>query len=131
MVLINAGGALLVLPILLVYMLVVILLESLIMHLLKYNRFSKGFWQASIANLVSLGGGIAILDPLLSRAIEDGPGAELLALLFLFLVTLFLEGIVIYLFNRHKPFRQSATVVLVMYVSSYVLSYLLFMMTVR
>jgi|GEM_PF-6840684 len=130
MLFLNAGGALLLLPFLILFMLIAILLESWIMHLLRYRLFKKSLLPVSIANLVSLFGGFGLIE-VLGRIINAGQSTELLGLLILFATTLILEGIVIYAFNRNKPFKQTAWVILLMNISTYIIYYLIFLMMLR
>ena len=112
----DAGGAGLVLFVLLGFMFLAILIEAIMMMLLKYNKPGKTLLDSLVINLVSLGAGYLIIYSLGSLDFTDN---EYLNLFVLYLLTVLIEGICLYLLNRTKPLNKTLLTVFVINIITY------------
>ena len=112
----DAGGAGLVLFVLLGFMFLAILIEAIMMMLLKYNKPGKTLLDSLVINLVSLGAGYLIIYSLGSLDFTDN---EYLNLFVLYLLTVLIEGICLYLLNRTKPVNKTLLTVFVINIITY------------
>ena len=112
----DAGGAGLVLFMLLGFMFLAILIEAIMMMLLKYNKPGKTLLDSLVINLVSLGVGYLIIYSLGSLDFTDN---EYLNLFVLYLLTVLIEGICLYLLNRTKPLNKTLLTVFVINIITY------------
>ena len=112
----DAGGAGLVLFMLLGFMFLAILIEAIMMMLLKYNKPGKTLLDSLVINLVSLGAGYLIIYSLGSLDFTDN---EYLNLFVLYLLTVLIEGICLYLLNRTKPVNKTLLTVFVINIITY------------
>lgn len=97
-----------------------ILVEAAIMYWLKYNRFTRSLLHSFLANITSLAAGFLLIE-VLPRFFGKYSIGNLLALM---LITILVEFPVLYLLNRTKPLKSTATVCVVMNVVTYILFYL-------
>lgn len=112
----DAGGAGLVIFMLLGFMFLAILIEAIMMMLLKYNKPGKTLLDSLVINLVSLGAGYLIIYSLGSLDFTDN---EYLNLFVLYLLTVLIEGICLYLLNRTKPLNKTLLTVFVINIITY------------
>jgi hypothetical protein len=117
----DAGGAALVLIFLVVFMLIAFLVEALGMILFKYNPAGKAISDSLIINLVSLAAGFLLLQINSSLSFTNN---ELLDFLLVFLLTVLLEAITLYLLNRNKPFPKTLLVTVIINILTYLVLYL-------
>lgn len=116
----DAGGAGLVLFVLLVFMFIAIIAEAAIMMLMKYNKPGKALLDSLVINLVSLGAGYIVLYLYES---PDFSSNELLNLFLLYLLTVLAEGITLYFLNRTKPLSKTILVVFIINLITYLALY--------
>jgi len=114
--LLDAGGAGLVIAVLLMFMVAAIVIEAVIMLLMKYNKIGKALLDSLVINLVSLGAGYTVLYFYTSL---DLTSDELLNLFLLFLLTVLTEGITLFLLNRSKPVNKTVLVAVVINLVTY------------
>jgi hypothetical protein len=114
--LLDAGGAGLVIAVLLAFMFAAIVIEAIIMMLMKYNKAGKAFLDSLVINLVSLGAGYITLYFYTSLEMSSN---ELLNLFLLFLLTVLIEGVTLYLLNRSKPANKTILVAVVINLTTY------------
>ena len=113
--LLDAGGAGLVISFLIIFMIVAVVIEALMMMALKYNKAGKSFLDSLAINLVSLGLGFVMLTTDSLEIIEN----EILNYILLFLITVLVELLTLYLLNRSKPFSKTLLVSVVINIVSY------------
>lgn len=116
MFLLDAGGPLLLLVPLIFFMLIAVLGEAWIMKLLDYNNFGRCFSDSLRMNLTSLVAGFVMFD-----FVNEKIGSNIGIFIFFFLVTLLIEGIILYLFNRDKPLKQTVNATLITNLASYLI----------
>jgi hypothetical protein len=121
--LLDAGGAGLVLAVLIIFMIAAVTLEGLIMGLMKYNPFGKAFADALIINLVSLGGGFLLIEILPNGL--DFSNNEFLNYFILYALTVAVEFFVLYLLNRDKEILKTLLAAIVINIVSYLVLFLL------
>lgn len=121
--LLDAGGAGLVVFVLLLFMFAAIVTEAVIMLLMKYNKAGKAFLDSLVINLVSLGVGYVVLY---FNSSLDLNSNELLNLFLLFLLTVLIEGITLYLLNRNKPLNKTILVAIVINLITYLGLYFIY-----
>ena len=114
--LLDAGGAGLVVAVLLMFMFAAIVIEAITMLLMKYNKAGKAFLDSLVINLVSLGAGYIVLYFYTSLEMTSN---ELLNLFLLFLLTVLIEGITLHLMNRSKPVNKTILVAFVINLITY------------
>lgn len=113
-----AGG--LILGMLVLFMLFAILLEGVTLLLLKYNKAGKCFLDSFLVNIASL-----VVGLLIARFNVDG-GLDItdngyINVFLLFLITVVVEFIVLYLLNSKKPISKTAVAAILINVVSYLL----------
>ena len=114
----DAGGAGLVIGFLLVFMLAAIIIEAVAILIMKYNNAGKAFLDSLIINIISLSAGfviITIFDTL------DFTNNEIANLFILYLCTVVIEFLTLYLLNRSKPVQKTLTVSAVINIFSYII----------
>jgi hypothetical protein len=121
--LLDAGGAGLVVFVLLFFMFAAIVTEAVIILLMKYNNAGKAFLDSLVINLVSLGAGYVVLYFYSSLDLYTN---ELLNLFLLYLLTVLIEGITLYLLNRNKPLNKTILVAIVINLITYLGLFLLY-----
>jgi len=121
--LLDAGGAGLILGLLVIFMLAAIFLEGLTLLLLKYNNAGRSFLDALVINLASLGVGYLIVS--FTPTGLDFTNNLYLDFFLIFLVTVVVEFIVLYLLNQKKPVKKTFIAATVINLVSYLLLILL------
>ena len=121
--LLDAGGAGLILGILVIFMLAAIFLEGLALLLLKYNNAGRSFLDALVINLASLGVGYLIVS--FTPTGLDFTNNLYLDFFLIFLVTVVVEFIILYLLNQKKPVKKTFIAATVINLVSYLLLILL------
>ena len=121
--LLDAGGAGLILGLLLIFMLAAIFLEGITLLLLKYNNAGRSFLDALVINLASLGVGYLIVS--FTPTGLDFTNNLYLDFFLIFLVTVVVEFIVLYLVNQKKPVKKTFIAATVINLVSYLLLILL------
>jgi len=114
--LLDAGGAGLVFGFMIIFMIAAIVVEALLMLALKYNPVGKAFLDSLVINLVSLGVGFMLLSAGDSLDITNN---EILNYILLFLLTVLVEMLTLYIMNRSKPFSKTLLVSFVINLVSY------------
>ena len=120
--LLDAGGAGLVLGIMIVFMIAVIVIEALIMMLMKYNKAGKAFLDSFLINLVSLVAGYLIVW--VNGDLVLYTSSVILNLLILCVITVAVEFAVLYLLNQKHKVSKTFPVSVVMNIASYLVWYL-------
>ena len=115
--LLDAAGAGLVIGFLIIFMLLAIFVEAIALLLLKYNNAGRCFLDAFIVNLASLGVGFLLAN--FTSAGLDITESGYLNLFLLFLITVVVEFVFLYLLNRKKPIQKTIVTALLMNVVSY------------
>jgi len=121
--LLDAGGAGLILGLLVIFMLAAIFLEGLTLLLLKYNNAGRSFLDALVINLASLGVGYLIVS--FTPTGLDFTNNLYLDFFLIFLVTVVVEFIVLYLLNQKKSVKKTFIAATVINLVSYLLLILL------
>jgi len=121
--LLDAGGAGLILGILVIFMLAAIFLEGITLLLLKYNNAGRSFLDALLINLASLGIGYLIVSFIPTGL--DFTNNLYLDFFLIFLITVVVEFIVLYSLNRKKPVKKTFMAATVINLVSYLLLILL------
>jgi hypothetical protein len=121
--LLDAGGAGLILGLLVIFMLAAIFLEGLTLTLLKYTNAGRSFLNALVINLSSLGVGYLIVS--FTPTGLDFTNNVYLDFFLIFLVTVVVEFIVLYLLNQKKPVKKTFIAAMVINLVSYLLLILL------
>jgi len=120
--LLDAGGAGLVLVALVIFMLIAFVAEALAMMLMKYNNAGKSFLDSLVINLVSLGAGYIVI--LLNSSL-DFTDNETVDFILIFLLTVVVEGITLYLLNQRKPISKTLLVTVVINLITYLVLYII------
>jgi hypothetical protein len=114
----DAGGAALFYLLIgagIVFIILAVLIEALVMLLMKYHTLRKAIVQSLVVNLVSMIGGFFLLqlewDWFNLDSIEGFIG--------MFLITLIIEGLILYLFNKTTWISRTILVILVMNIITY------------
>ena len=121
--LLDAGGAGLVLALLVIFMLAAIFLEGLTLLLLKYNNAARSFLDALVINLASLGVGYLIVT--FTSTGLDFTDNLYIDFFLIFLITVVVEFIVLYLMNPKKPVKKTFIAATIINLVSYLLLILL------
>lgn len=119
----DAGGAglfYIFLGIGLLFLALAILVEALVMMMLNYVIFRTAIWQSLIVNLLSVIVGYFMIEIAADTFNID----QLTGLTAMFLVTLFVEFIGLYLLNMKLPLRKTIITVLVMNLVTYLILFL-------
>lgn len=108
---------------LLLFMVVCILFEGIIIGLYRFNGYGRSIGQSALINCASLAV-VYLVWPLLAALDVD---ADRFFPLFplLWLTTVLLEGLLLKLMNRNRPWRRILTVSAVMNATSYGVLYLM------
>jgi hypothetical protein len=117
--LLDAGGAGLILGLLVLFMLAAIFLEGLTLIVIKYNNAGKSFLDALLINLASLAAGFLIINILPNGL--DFTNILWLDFLLIYLITVAVEFAVLYLLNRNKPLRTTLIAAIVINFITYLL----------
>ncbi len=120
--LLDAGGAGLVLVALVIFMLIAFVAEALAMILMKYNNAGKSFLDSLVINLVSLGAGYVVI--LLNSSL-DFTDNETIDFILIFLLTVVVEGITLYLLNQNKPVNKTLLVTVIINIITYLVLYII------
>jgi len=121
--LLDAAAPGLIFGVMIIFMIVTIILEAVTMIIMKYNKAGNAFLGSFLANLVSMGAGFMILfsgSDLFE--IDDRP---ILSLGILFLITVVLEFLILYMLNRKLPVQKTLIAAIVINLVSYLLYYLI------
>ena len=121
--LLDAAAAGLIIPFMIFFMIITIALEAVTMIILKYNKTGKAFLDSFLINLVSMGAGFLLLfsDSDLFE-ITDNP---IVGIGILFLITVVIEFLILYLLNRKLPVQKTLIAAIVINLVSYLLYYLI------
>ena len=117
--LLDAGGAGLAFAALIIFIIIAVSIEAIVMLVMKYNKAGKAFLDSFLVNIASLAGGF-ILNSFIDDLFESG----LVNLLILYVITLVIEFILLYLLNRKLPAGKTFLVCAVMNIVSYGILYL-------
>lgn len=101
---------------------ITILAEAGFMLLARYNNFPTSLWQSATVNAVSLLAGYLLIRYMPDTFNDYRVWKNLLLLL---MITIVLEGVVLYLLNQKKPWVYTFIVCVLMNVITYLLFYLL------
>ena len=112
-----------ILGLLVIFMLAAIFLEGLTLLLLKYNNAGRSFLDALVINLASLGVGYLIVS--FTPTGLDFTDNLYIDFFIIFLVTVAVEFIVLYLLNQKKPVKKTFIAATVINLVSYLLLILL------
>lgn len=106
----------------LLFIVVAVFIEALIMKWMKYHDvFKKAFLQSLTVNLVSLAVGFILFS-------SDSEFFQLdntAGIITLYGITVVVEGLLLFLMNRSKPFARTVGVCAIMNLSSYAVAFLL------
>lgn len=130
MIVIASIGGYITFLLLLLLVLFQVLIEASIMYFVNFQTMNKSFLQAFVANLISMAAILGLLYPI-RQMVGRGNGAEIISLLSFFTITIILEGVIIYLFNRTKPIWSTIKTVLIINITTFFIYYLIFLATVR
>ena len=114
----DAGGAGLVIGFLLIFMLAAIIIEAVAMLIMKYNNAGKAFLDSLIINIASLCIGFAFISIFDTIDFVDN---EIANLFILYLCTVVIEFLALYLLNRSKPVQKTLMVSAVINIFSYII----------
>jgi len=121
--LLDAAAPGLIFGVMIVFMIVTIILEAVAMIIMKYNKAGKAFLDSFLANLVSMGAGFIIL--LSGSGLFEIADSTILSIVMLFLITVVVEFLILYLLNRKLPVQKTLIAAIVINVVSYLLYYLI------
>ncbi|MFI5133341.1 MAG: hypothetical protein ACHQEB_03340 [Chitinophagales bacterium] len=105
-----------------VILLIVILIESVVMLLLKFNNFGKCVIDSIIVNVASALVGYCTLG--LVNDISSG-GGILFQWFIIYVITVIVEGLLLWILNRQQPTKKIWTVAITMNLVSYIFLYLI------
>lgn len=101
------------------FIITVIFIEAVVLWKMKYHAaYSKALLHSTVANLLSLAAGIALVEIDSELFQLDNRGG----LGLMFAVTLVVEGLLLYLMNRAAPLRQTIKVCFLMNLISYAIA---------
>ena len=121
--LLDAAAPGLVFGVMILFMIVTIILEAVTMMIMKYNKAGKAFLDSFLINLVSMGAGFVIL--LSGSGLFEIVDSPFLSITILFLITVVVEFLVLYLLNRKLTIQKTLTAAIVINLVTYLLYYLL------
>ncbi|MEO6612919.1 MAG: hypothetical protein ABIT05_10565 [Chitinophagaceae bacterium] len=104
---------------LIIVVLLTVLVEAVIMLLMKYHTFQRSLLDSLVVNAASLGVGYLLLS-MVPRLFAS---YSITGLLELLLITIVVEGALLYLLNRKHPFVQTIKVCIMMNLATYILFY--------
>ena len=114
--LLDGAAAGLILALLIIFMLAAIVLEGLTLLLLKYNKAGRVFIDSFVVNIASLAFGFLLLTTRFGLAFT---GNDYLDFILIFVITVVVEFIVLYLMNRQKPVKKTLVAAIVINLVSY------------
>ena len=114
--LLDGAAAGLILALLVIFMLAAIVLEGFALLLLKYNKAGKAFLDSFVVNIASLAFGFLLLTTRFGLAFT---GNDYLDFFLIFLITVVVEFIILYLMNRQKPIKKTLVAATVINLVSY------------
>jgi hypothetical protein len=120
--LLDAGGAGLAFAALIVFIIIAVVVEAIVMLLMKYNKAGKAFLDSFLVNIASLAAGF-ILSAFVGE-IFYLTDSILLNWLILYVLTVVVEFLLLYLLNRKQPTGKTFLMSAVMNVASYIILYL-------
>ncbi|SRR5258706_13536967 len=120
--LLDAGGAGLVFAALIIFMIIAITTEAITMLLMKYNKVGKAFLDSFLANIASLAVGFVLFTIL--GTVFYITESIILTWLILYVLTVAVEFLVLYLLNRTHPRNKTLLTSAVMNIVSYIILYL-------
>lgn len=121
--LLDAAAPGLVFGVMILFMIVAVILEAVTMMIMKYNKAGKAFLDSFLINLVSMGAGFVIL--LSGSGLFEIVDSPFLSITILFLITVVVEFLVLYLLNRKLTIQKTLTAAIVINLVTYLLYYLL------
>ena len=121
--LLDAAAPGLIFAALIIFMIVTIVLEAVTMIILKYNKAGKSFLDSFLINLVSMGAGFVILST--GTGLFEIVDNAYLSILILFVITVIVEFLILYLLNRKLPVQKTLITAIVINIVSYLLFYLI------
>ena len=121
--LLDAAAPGLIFAALIIFMIVTIVLEAVTMIILKYNKAGKSFLDSFLINLVSMGAGFVIL--LTGTGLFEIVDNAYFSILILFIITVIVEFLILYLLNRKLPVQKTLITAIVINIVSYLLFYLI------
>ncbi|HWC54808.1 MAG TPA: hypothetical protein VG676_14570 [Chitinophagaceae bacterium] len=124
--LLDAGGAFLVVSILILFMAVTIVLEGVVLILFKIEKAGKAFLYSLMVNLASLGVGYIALPLIRQVGNQFTTSGLLLHWIFVFAITVVVEGFLLILLTKKKPREKVWLATVVMNLVSYAILILLF-----
>ena len=114
--LLDGAAAGLILALLMIFMLAAIVLEGLTLLLLKYNKAGRAFLDSFVVNIASLAFGFLLLT---TRFGLEFTSNDYLDFFLIFVITVVVEFIVLYLMNRQKPVKKTLVAAIVINLVSY------------
>ena len=114
--LLDGAAAGLILALLMIFMLAAIVLEGLTLLLLKYNKAGRVFIDSFVVNIASLAFGFLLLT---TRFGLEFTSNDYLDFFLIFVITVVVEFIVLYLMNRQKPVKKTLVAAIVINLVSY------------
>lgn len=114
--LLDGAAAGLILALLIIFMLAAIVLEGLTLLLLKYNKAGRAFLDSFVVNIASLAFGFLLLT---TRFGLEFTSNDYLDFFLIFVITVVVEFIVLYLMNRQKPVKKTLVAAIVINLVSY------------
>ena len=114
--LLDGAAAGLILGLLIIFMLAAIVFEALTLLLLKYNKAGKAFLDSFVVNIASLAFGFLLLT---TRFGLEFTGNDYLDFFLIFLITVLVEFVILYLMNRQKPVKKTLVAAVVVNLVSY------------
>ena len=121
--LLDAAAPGLIFAALIIFMIVTIVLEAVTMIILKYNKAGKSFLDSFLINLVSMGAGFVILST--GTGLFEIVDNAYFSILILFIITVIVEFLILYLLNRELPVQKTLITAIVINIVSYLLFYLI------
>jgi hypothetical protein len=110
----------------LVFIILAILIEAAVMRQMKFHPvYKKCLLQSLVANLLSLAAGFVLINSGGNFFQVD----NLSGFAVLFVITLVIEWLVLYLMNRKKPLMQTLNVCVVMNLVTYAIAFLIILGT--
>jgi hypothetical protein len=120
--LLDAAAPGLIFGAMIIFMLITITLEAVTMIIMKYNKAGKAFLDSLLINLASMAVGFLIL--LSGEDLLGIVDSSVLSIAILFLITVIVEFLVLWLLNRKIPVQKTILVSFVINIISYLLFYL-------
>jgi len=117
----DAAAPGLIFGVMIIFMLITIVLEAVTMIILKYNKAGKAFLDSFLINLVSMGAGFMILFS--GVGLFEIVESTILSIAILFLITVIIEFLMLYLLNKKIPVQKTLVASVVINIISYLLFY--------